>query len=153
MYQNYISLRNYKSIKDENDSLRMYIGEIYKNPELICDSLLNRDNLLTYIRLKGIIWPNVVWAQSMVETGYLSCDNCCLKNNNLFGFMLKGKCMKFPTWQESVNYYFRWQRKLIKPGEDYYKFLTRIHYAHFPDYNIHIAQILIDNKMKYESTW
>ena len=58
--------------------------------------------------------------------------------------------MKFNTWQESIDYYYRWQNKLYKNNkEDYFKFLKRIGYASFKQYNIHIAQILIDNKMSY----
>lgn len=149
-----IRLNNVETNNDiiikQNDSLRKYIGNIYRHPEILCDSALTKDNVLNYIRLKGIKWPNVVWAQSMVETGYLACDNCCFTYNNLFGFMLNGKCMKFNTWQESIDYYYRWQNKLYKNNkEDYFKFLKRIGYASFKQYNIHIAQILIDNKMSY----
>lgn len=136
---------------EQNDSLKMYIGELYRHPEILCDSALNKENVLSYIKLKGVKWPHVVWAQSMVETGYLSCQNCCFKYNNLFGFMLNGKCMRFKTWQECVLYYHKWQNKLYKnPKEDYYLFLKRVGYASFSEYNIHLSQILKDNKLKYQ---
>lgn len=137
-------------LQRNNDALRSYIGRIYRHPELLCDSALTKDNVLSYIKLKGIRWPNVVWAQSMIETGYLSCNNCCLDYNNLFGFMLGGKCMRFATWQECVDYYFRWQNKLYKsPHEDYLRFLKRVGYAEFSEYNLHISQVLKDNKLNY----
>jgi hypothetical protein len=142
--------REYTAIKTQNDSLQKFIGRLYIHPELICDSILTRENLLSYIKLKGIKWPNVVWAQSMVETGYLTCDNCCLGSNNLFGFMLGGKCMDFRTWQECVDYYARWQIKYLKPKEDYLTFLKRVGYATFKEYQIHVAQILLDNKLAYQ---
>ncbi|MBI3233762.1 MAG: glucosaminidase domain-containing protein [Bacteroidetes bacterium] len=150
-----IRLNNTESKLDEvriaKDSLHKYIGNIYRHPEIICDSSLTKDNVLNYIRLKGIRWPNIVWAQCMFETGYLSCDTCCFMYNNLFGFMLNGKCMRFDTWQESIQYYYRWQQKLYKnPKEDYFNFLKRVGYASFPEYNIHVAQILIDNKLQYK---
>lgn len=131
------------------DSLQRYIGKMYADPKLIVNKTMTVDNVRAYIRLKGIRWPNIVWAQSMVETGYLTCSNCCLQKNNLFGFMVGGVCMEFPDWQASVDYYARWQIKNMHAGEDYFAFLKRIGYAEFKDYRTHVAQILLDNNLTY----
>lgn len=141
--------RRFGKLKSEHDSLKKYIGDVYANPHKILSQTLNVDNVRQYIRLKGIRWPNIVWAQCMVETGYLTCTNCCLQKNNLFGFMIGRKCMEFPNWQSSVDYYARWQIRNMNPGEDYFAFLKRIGYAEFKDYRIHVAQILLDNNLKY----
>ncbi len=141
-----------QSLNLSNDSLRKHIGHLYRDPVMLVDSILTPANVMKYIRLKGIKWPKVVWAQAMVETGYFTCDNCCLQYNNLFGFMIGSKeCMKFDKWQESVDYYAKWQRKSYTKDIDYFTFLTRIKYAGFKEYNTHIAQILMDNKMVYDN--
>lgn len=134
-----------------NDSLKKHIGKLYRDPVLLVDSILTPANVMKYIRLKGIKWPKVVWAQAMVETGYFTCDNCCLQKNNIFGFMDgPGQCMKFDKWQECVDYYAEWQRKRYTKHQDYFTFLSNVGYASFKEYNTHIAQILMDNKMLYD---
>lgn len=71
---------------------------------------------------------DIVLRQVILETGWLSCTNCSLKYNNLFGFWYKKKYLKFTTWQESVAYYRRWQDRHFKGG-DYYQFLIDRGYA------------------------
>ena len=64
------------------------------------------------IKNEGIEQPEFVMAQSIQETGWLNCKNCCLRHNNLFGFYKKGnKCMKFDSEEECIKYYRKWQEK------------------------------------------
>lgn len=79
------------------------------------------------IRL-GIEHPDIVYHQSLLETGRYKCTKCSLDNNNLFGFYYKGKYLWFDTWQESVAYYKWWQDKLYRGG-DYFEFLDRVGFA------------------------
>lgn len=140
-----------QSLSLSKDSLKMHIGHLYRDPVMLVDSILTPANAMKYIRLKGIKWPKVVWAQAMVETGYFTCDNCCLQKNNIFGFMAgPGQCMEFDKWQECIDYYAKWQSKRYTKHQDYFTFLTNIKYASFKEYNTHIAQILMDNKMLYD---
>ena len=77
--------------------------------------------------------PEIVFRQAILETGWFKCENCSMDHNNLFGFYWKKKYLEFDTWQESVVYYSRWQKRHYKGG-DYYQFLEEIGYATNPDY-------------------
>jgi flagellum-specific peptidoglycan hydrolase FlgJ len=76
----------------------------------------------------------IVLRQSILETGWFKSYNCRVRHN-LFGFWNSSKqeYFKFDRWQESVNYYVRWQKRKYKNG-DYYTFLTNIGYATDPEY-------------------
>lgn len=80
----------------------------------------------------GIKHPKIVYAQYVLETGHGK-SNAAREKCNLFGFMYKGKIMKFNTQYDSVLYYKKWQTQRYKGG-DYYKFLTEIGYASDPIY-------------------
>lgn len=68
---------------------------------------------------------DIVLRQVIQETGWLSCTNCSLDHNNLFGFWYKKKYLEFATWQESVTYMKKWQLKwYIDTNKNYYDFLT-----------------------------
>ena len=94
------------------------------------------------IKNEGIEQPEFVMAQSIQETGWLNCKNCCLRHNNLFGFKKKGnKCMKFDSEEECIKYYRKWQEKRYPkwkkkhPKGTYYDFLKAVGYAANPNYN------------------
>ena len=58
------------------------------------------------IKNENIQYPEFVIAQSIVETGWMKCKNCCYKFHNLFGFIGPGnKCLKFDTDYASIQYY------------------------------------------------
>ena len=88
------------------------------------------------IKTAGIRHPDFVMAQCMQETGNLSCNKCCLRYHNLFGFYKKkNKCMKFDSDEECIKYYKKWQDKRYdkwkkkNPKADYYHFLKSVGYA------------------------
>ncbi len=92
----------------------------------------------TYDAIKeaGIRHPEIVMGQAIQETGWLNCRKCCLRYNNLFGFIIKGnKCKKFSTQEDCIAYYKSWQDKRYDkwrkkyPKADYYHFLKYVHYA------------------------
>lgn len=80
--------------------------------------------------------PDIVTNQFVLETGNFKCYNCCLKFNNLGGFLTKRGYMKFPDWPTFVIYYRGWQQKYYNPRKDrtYYHFLDRIGYATAENY-------------------
>lgn len=88
----------------------------------------------------GVKHVDIVLRQSILETWWYKCKNCSLDNNNLFGFLYKGKYLKFDTWEDSVKYYHWWQEQLYKGG-DYYAFLKRIGYATEPTYINRLKQL------------
>ena len=88
------------------------------------------------IKAAGILHPDFVMAQCMQETGNLSCNNCCLRYHNLFGFYVKQyKCKKFDSDEDCIRYYKKWQDKRYpkwrkkNPDGDYYHFLKTTGYA------------------------
>lgn len=70
----------------------------------------------------------IVFKQSILETGWFTCNNCSMDKNNIFGWYYKKKYLSFTHWKESVLYYERWQNRHYKGG-DYYQFLINRGYA------------------------
>lgn len=82
---------------------------------------LNKCNLLAELKKQGVHYPNIVFAQSMIESAHLT-SNVCLTRNNLFGMhnptvrksktiAKKGeKYAKFATWQDAVEDMKLWQQ-------------------------------------------
>jgi hypothetical protein len=93
-----------------------------KKETLLLDSIFN------FICEQKILHPEIVIKQVIIETGWLT-SPYLMSKNNLFGFRKK-KYLSFYSWQESVEYYKKWQDKYYKnTDEDYFKFLIRIKYA------------------------
>jgi flagellum-specific peptidoglycan hydrolase FlgJ len=79
------------------------------------------------IQRQGIEHPEIVLAQSILETGWFKSYGCTHRKN-LFGFYWKGSFKQWDTWEESVKYYADWQRRHFKGG-CYYEFLEGVGYA------------------------
>lgn len=90
------------------------------------------ESLRTQLNASEIQHKDIVLKQAILETGWLT-SYSCKKRHNLFGFRYRGKYLEFDTWQESVEYYSRWQKRHYKGG-DYYKFLKDRGYATDPEY-------------------
>ena len=105
-------------------------------------SELNAENVYQEIKDAGIKCPKIVLAQAVLETGWFKCKNCSLSGNNIFGFYYKGTYLKFDTWEESVQYYSRWQIRKGYKGGDYYKFLKNVGYASDPEYSNKLKSII-----------
>src|ERR1700748_1020506 len=82
--------------------------------------------------------PKISLAIIMYETGWLKCQHqkktCSLKYNNLFGFMYKGRYLKFKNYKECVRYYKYWQVRhwwyyRLHYKKDYYQYLIWIGYC------------------------
>jgi len=43
------------------------------------------DEVLKELKAQNVLYPEIVLAQSILETGWFKCKNCSLDNNNLFG--------------------------------------------------------------------
>jgi len=90
------------------------------------------ESLRTQLNASEIQHKDIVLKQAILETGWLS-SYSCKNRHNLFGFRYRGKYLEFDTWQESIEYYSRWQKRHYKGG-DYYKFLKDRGYATDPEY-------------------
>lgn len=88
-------------------------------------------------------FPEIVYSQALLETGYFKSKGCT-RDNNLFGLYdsRKGRYHKFNHWTESVVKYKEWVQYRYKPPSDYYEFLQRIHYAEDPKYITKLKQIV-----------
>lgn len=88
---------------------------------------------------QGILHPQIVMRQAILETGWLR-PGMLMRQNNLFGFQVHSY-MSFPHWRDSVEYYKAWQaRSYRNRGEDYYAFLDRIRYG-APGYSAVLRQV------------
>lgn len=82
---------------------------------------------LQQIKDKGIKHPEIVYAQYRLETGN-GVSRAFTEYNNAFGFIYKGRLMRFKSVKACVEYYKTWQDKRYVRG-DYYVFLQKIGYA------------------------
>lgn len=84
---------------------------------------LNRTSLLKYIYKMNAKFPDVVYAQALIESGSLK-SHICRKNNNLFGMRFPeyrvttaiGKAhgyAVYENWQASVQDYCLFQNKVL----------------------------------------
>ena len=121
-----------KHHKCKNDNKIIYISTQ--------DTALTKENVWNYILSKGIKYPKIVYNQSMLESANLTCTQCSLDDNNLFGFRNDSIYFKFPTWMSSIDYYHIWQYRRLREGEDYYNFLKRIKFAEDTNYTKRLKQ-------------
>lgn len=102
-----------------------------------------KDALLYY----DIKYPEIVYAQVLIETANFTAKNC-MRKNNLFGFMQGKKIRTFDHWIESVVYYKEKIQGRYKGG-DYYAFLRKIRYATSSTYTATLKKRVAEVKRKY----
>ena len=100
-----------------------------------------KEGLKEALSFYNIKYPEIVYAQAILETGHFTSGGCN-KDNNLFGISPGGKHTKFSHWIESVIAYRDQVQYKYRPNEDYFHFLTRIGYAEDPHYNNKLKSIL-----------
>ena len=94
-----------------------------------------KSQIYDYIEKSGIRNPDIVYQQSVYETGYFKSKNFKL-NNNLFGFRTKRGYIKYKSWTDCIDYYKKWQEKrYLDTTENYYHFLNRINYCGCKNFN------------------
>jgi hypothetical protein len=109
------------------------------------------DSVYKEIQKQNIKHPEIVLKQSIQETGWFNCTKCSWRYNNAFGFRYKDWVTKtnpkgyivFDTWQESVAYYSRWQKRHYKGG-NYYEFLNKRGYATDSKYISNVKSIVYE---------
>lgn len=107
-----------------------------ENPELTIP------NLYKEIIRNGILYPKIVLAQAILETGWF-CSSVCRNKHNLFGLTnpRTGKYYEFNHWTESVRAYYTKVQYKYKGG-NYLLWLDEIGYAEDPNYLVEIISIL-----------
>lgn len=99
-----------------------------------------KEGLWEAMEYYNIHHKEIVYSQAVLETNNFKSNLCC-NYNNLFG--LRGRhYYKYRHWSESVKAYKEKIQSRYKSGEDYYKFLKRIHYATNPNYNSFLRNIV-----------
>lgn len=102
--------------------------------------------VLKELKKQDVKFPEIVLAQSLLETGWYQCSGCSMDVNNLFGLYNSREKKYFPyaNWKESIGGYKRGiQYKYFKKEyKDYYQFLDEIGYASDPQYTIKLKQLV-----------
>lgn len=99
-------------------------------------------NLYAEIIRNGILYPKVVLAQAIFETGWFRFP-VCLDKHNLFGLTnpRTGKYYEFEHWTESVRAYYTKVQYKYKGG-NYLLWLRDIGYAEDPNYIREVIEVL-----------
>ena len=99
-------------------------------------------NLYKEIIRNGILYPKIVLAQAILETGWFR-SSVCRNKHNLFGLTnpRTGKYYEFNHWTESVRAYYTKVQYKYKSG-NYLLWLDEIGYAEDPNYIIAVIRIL-----------
>ena len=107
-----------------------------ENPELTIP------NLYKEIIRNGILYPKIVLAQAILETGWFR-SSVCRNKHNRFGLTnpRTGKYYEFNHWTESVRAYYTKVQYKYKGG-NYLLWLDEIGYAEDSDYVLVITKIL-----------
>ena len=137
-------LKNISRNSDRKTSLKT---ELQKKTDDITKSEnhlpeLTIPNLYKEIIKNGILYPKIVLAQAILETGWFR-SSVCRNRHNLFGLTnpRTGKYYEFNHWTESVRAYYTKVQYKYKGG-NYLLWLDEIGYAEDSDYVLVITKIL-----------
>lgn len=102
---------------------------------------LTKENLLNELKVQKVLYPEIVVAQAILETGHFK-SYLCKSHNNLFGLKSGNSYMKFDHWTDCVAAYKRYIQNWKKPPKDYYKYLKDLGYATDPEYTEKLKEIV-----------
>ena len=125
------------SLKTE---LQMKTDDITKSENNLPE--LTIPNLYKEIIRNGILYPKIVLAQAILETGWFR-SSVCRNKHNLFGLTnpRTGKYYEFNHWTESVRAYYTKVQYKYKGG-NYLLWLDEIGYAEDSSYIITIIRLI-----------
>jgi hypothetical protein len=100
------------------------------------------EGLIEALDYYGIQYPEIVYAQALIETGHFK-SKLCTQYNNLFGLYNSRtrSYYRFDNWWDSVIAYRDKVQYKYKGDVDYYTFLVRLPYATDPNYIRKIKQL------------
>ena len=126
-----VLLDHYK--RDEPPDYQVLDVVKLEQPEFLLKS--PEEGLIEALDYYNVEYPNIVYAQAILETGHFK-SKVYREYNNLFGlYNSRTKSYyKFDHWSESVIAYLDFIQNKYKPPNDYYKFLSDIGYAEDPEY-------------------
>lgn len=100
------------------------------------------EGLIEALDYYGIQYPEIVYAQALIETGHFK-SKLCTQYNNLFGLYNSRtrSYYRFDNWWDSVIAYRDKVQYKYKGDVDYYTFLVKLPYATDPNYIRKIKQL------------
>jgi hypothetical protein len=100
------------------------------------------EGLIEALDYYGIQYPEIVYAQALLETGHFK-SKLCTQYNNLFGLYNNRtrSYYRFDNWWDSVIAYRDKVQYKYKGNTDYYTFLVNLPYATDPNYIRKIKQL------------
>ena len=100
------------------------------------------EGLIEALDYYGIQFPEIVYAQALIETGHFK-SKLCTQYNNLFGLYNSRtrSYYRFDNWWDSVIAYRDKVQYKYKGNTDYYTFLVKLPYATDPNYIRKIKQL------------
>lgn len=128
---------------DKNYIQKLQILKL-QQPEFLLN-LSPEEGLKQALSYYKVQYPEIVYAQAILETGYFK-STICKKYNNLFGlYNSKTKdYYKFDHWSESIVAYMNFIQIKYRSPTDYMYFLQKIGYAEDPHYIYKIKKIIED---------
>lgn len=107
-----------------------------------------KEGLEEALEYYGVAFPEIVYAQAILETGHFT-SSICKNKNNLFGLYdsTNKEYMKFDHWSQSVEAYKDKIQNKYSPPTDYYQFLQDLGYAEDPEY-INKLKIIVKKHKK-----
>jgi flagellum-specific peptidoglycan hydrolase FlgJ len=93
---------------------------------------LSKKSVLAELKRQNVPHPNIVLAQSILETGNYS-SKLTRTHNNIFGLKKGNKYKKYNNYSECISDYKKRISSRYKGGS-YYEFLEKIKYAENPSY-------------------
>lgn len=144
---NTVQASEYQSVKDEFDYIdSIYLDSTVSEPVELSELELTKDNFFLVCSELEIKFPEVVYAQSRLESGNFTSQNHRNRNNFLGLYNSKRKqYMSFDHWTGCLEAYrdkvqYRYTRDLDL--EDYLSWLVEIGYAEDPEYISKVRGIL-----------
>lgn len=100
------------------------------------------EGLIEALDYYSVQYPQIVYAQALIETGHFK-SKLCTQYNNLFGLYNSRtrSYYKFDNWWDSVIAYRDKVQYKYKGNTDYYTFLVNLPYAIDPNYIRKIKQL------------
>lgn len=140
----FIELIDYR-IKESSDIESTTVENTYNIEHSAAPAFFNQspeEGLVEALDYYGIQFPEIVYAQALLETGHFS-SSVCKDYNNLFG-LYNSKIRdyySFEHWSDSVKAYRDFVQYKYKGNTDYYTFLINLPYATDPNYIRKIKQL------------
>ena len=130
---------------DRKTSLKTEVQNTAKEKNQAENNLpeLTIPNLYKEIIRNGILYPKIVLAQAILETGWFR-SSVCRNKHNLFGLTnpRTGKYYEFNHWTESVRAYYTKVQYKYKGG-NYLLWLDEIGYAEDKDYITTLTDVIM----------